>query len=46
MGRTPKVAAAAAGFLVYVWFAAVRNADLVKERKRSRHPFDGTRSVH
>jgi hypothetical protein len=46
MGRTSKVGAAAAGFLLYVWFAAVKNAGLVKERKRSRHRFDGARSVH
>jgi hypothetical protein len=35
MGRIPKAAAAALG-LVYVWFAAVKNVDLVKKRKRAR----------
>jgi hypothetical protein len=31
-----KVAAAVFGFLLYAWFAAVRNVDRVKEQKRSR----------
>jgi hypothetical protein len=31
-----KVAAGFTGFLLYAWFAAVRNVDRVKERKRSR----------
>jgi hypothetical protein len=46
MGRIPKVAGPAAALLLYVWFAAVRNADRVKERKRSRHPVDARRSLH
>jgi hypothetical protein len=33
-----KVAAAALGLVVYAWFAAVKNVDRAKERKRSRHP--------
>jgi hypothetical protein len=36
VGRIAKTAAVAAGFLVYVWFAAVKNAGPVQERKRSR----------
>jgi hypothetical protein len=31
-----KVAAAAAGLLVYTWFAAVGNVERVKKRKRAR----------
>jgi len=36
MGRMLKIAGAAAGFLLYVWFAAVKSVDRVNERKRSR----------
>jgi hypothetical protein len=36
VGRILKVAGGAVGFLLYVWFAAVKNADLVKKRKRAR----------
>jgi hypothetical protein len=36
MGRYLKVAGAAFGLLLYLWFAGVRNVDRVKERKRSR----------
>jgi hypothetical protein len=36
MGRILKVGAAATGFLVYTWFAAVRNVERVKKRKRAR----------
>jgi hypothetical protein len=36
MGRILKAAAAALGFGLYVWFAAVKNVDLVKKRKRTR----------
>jgi hypothetical protein len=36
VGRTIKVAGAAFGFLLYLWFAGVKNVDRVKERKRSR----------
>jgi hypothetical protein len=36
MGRILKVGAATLGFALYVWFAAVRNLDRVKERKRAR----------
>jgi hypothetical protein len=31
-----KIAGAAAGFLLYVWVAAVRNVERVNDRKRSR----------
>jgi hypothetical protein len=31
-----KVGAAALAFLLYTWFAAVKNLDRVKQRKRSR----------
>jgi hypothetical protein len=41
-----KAARKAAPFLLYVWFAAVKNADSVKERKRSRRRFDERRSLH
>jgi hypothetical protein len=34
--RALKIAAAVLGFLVYVWFAAVRNLPLVRLRKRLR----------
>ncbi len=46
MGRILKVGGATVGLLVYVWFAAVKNADLVKKRKRARRVFDDRRSVH
>ena len=36
VGRILKVAGAAFGLLLYLWFAGVRNVDEVKERKRSR----------
>jgi hypothetical protein len=36
MGRYLKVAGAAFGLLLYLWFAGVKNVDRVKERKRSR----------
>jgi hypothetical protein len=36
MRRLLKVGAAALGFVLYIWFAAVKNVDRVKERKRSR----------
>jgi hypothetical protein len=36
MRRMVKVVAAALGFLLYLWFAAVKNLDLVKKRKRMR----------
>jgi hypothetical protein len=35
--RILKLAAAAFGFLLYVWFAAVRFAPLAKRRKRLKH---------
>jgi hypothetical protein len=35
--RILKLAAGALGFLLYVWFAAVRFAPTVKRRKRVRH---------
>ena len=34
--RILKLVAAALAFFVYVWFAAVRNAPLVKRRKAAR----------
>jgi hypothetical protein len=46
MSRILKVAPAAAAFVLYVWFAAVKSADAVKERKRSRRRFDDDRSLH
>jgi hypothetical protein len=46
MGRILKVGGATVGLLAYVWFAAVKSADLVKERKRSRRTFDERRSLH
>jgi hypothetical protein len=46
MGRILKVGGATVGLLVYVWVAAVKNADLVKKRKRARRTFDERRSVH
>jgi hypothetical protein len=36
MARILKVGAAGLAFLLYVWFAGVRNLDRVKARKRSR----------
>jgi hypothetical protein len=36
MGRYLKVAGAAFGLLLYLWFAGVKNVDRVKERKRAR----------
>jgi hypothetical protein len=36
VGRILKVAGAAFGLLLYLWFAGTRNVDAVKERKRSR----------
>jgi hypothetical protein len=36
MGRYLKVAGAAFGLLLYLWFAGVKNVDRVKERKRPR----------
>jgi hypothetical protein len=36
MARLLKVAAAGLALVLYVWFAAVKNVDQVKERKRSR----------
>jgi hypothetical protein len=36
MGRLPKAAALALGFLVYVWVAAVRYAPGVRARKAAR----------
>jgi hypothetical protein len=41
-----KAAPKAVPFVLYVWFAAVKNADLVKERKRARRRFDEGRSLH
>jgi hypothetical protein len=46
VGRIVKTAGAAVGFLLYVWFAAVKNVDAVNERKRSRKAFDDGRSLH
>jgi hypothetical protein len=46
VGRIVKTAGVAVGFLLYVWFAAVKNVDGVKERKRSRKAFDDGRSLH
>jgi hypothetical protein len=46
MARILKVARTAAPFVLYVWFAAVKNADSVKERKRSRRRIDDRRSLH
>jgi hypothetical protein len=40
MARFAKVAGWAAVFVLYVWFAAVRNADAVKRRKRARRRLD------
>jgi len=34
--RLAKIAAALLGFLVYVWYAAVRNTPRVKRRKAAR----------
>jgi hypothetical protein len=36
VGRIIKVAGATFGFLLYLWFAGVKNVDRVKDRKRSR----------
>jgi hypothetical protein len=36
--RILKVTGAAFGFLLYVWYAAVRLAPTVKRRKRLKHP--------
>jgi hypothetical protein len=36
--RILKLTAAVFGFLLYVWYAAVRLAPSVKRRKRLRHP--------
>jgi hypothetical protein len=36
VGRILKVAGAAFGLLLYLWFAGVRNVAGVKERKRAR----------
>jgi len=36
VGRILKVGLAGLGFLLYLWVAAVKNVDLVKERKRAR----------
>jgi hypothetical protein len=36
MGRYLKVAGAAFGLLLYLWFAGVKNVDRVKERKLAR----------
>jgi hypothetical protein len=33
-----KLAGAALGFLLYVWYAAVRLAPAAKRRKRLKHP--------
>jgi hypothetical protein len=46
VGRILKAVGAAVGFLLYVWFAAVKNVDAVNERKRSRKAFDDGRSLH
>jgi hypothetical protein len=46
VGRIVKTAGAAVGFLLYVWFAAVKNVDAVNERKRLRKGFDDGRSLH
>jgi hypothetical protein len=46
MSSILKASGAAVAFVLYVWFAAVKSADLVKERKRSRHRFDDGRSLH
>jgi hypothetical protein len=35
--RILKLAAAALGFVLYVWYAAVRLAPTVKRRKRLKH---------
>jgi hypothetical protein len=40
VARIAKVAGWAAVFALYVWFAAVRNADVVKRRKRARTRLD------
>ena len=36
MARILKVGVVTVGFALYVWFAAVKNLDQVKERKRVR----------
>jgi hypothetical protein len=37
IGRILKLAAGALGFLLYVWYAAVRLAPTAKRRKRLKH---------
>jgi len=46
MERILKVAVPAAAVVLYVWFAAVKNAHSVQERKRARLRFDDRRSLH
>jgi hypothetical protein len=46
MSSILKVAPKVFPLVLYVWFAAVKNADAVKERKRSRRRFDDERSLH
>jgi hypothetical protein len=38
IGRILKLAGGALGFLLYVWYAAVRLAPSAKRRKRLKHP--------
>jgi hypothetical protein len=38
IGRILKLVGGAFGFLLYVWFAAVRLAPKAKRRKRAKHP--------
>jgi hypothetical protein len=38
IGRILKAAAGVLGFVVYVWFAAVRLAPAAKRRKGAKHP--------
>jgi hypothetical protein len=38
VGRILKVVAGVFGFLLYVWFAAVRSVPVVKRRKAARRP--------
>jgi hypothetical protein len=46
MERILKVGVSAAAVVLYVWFAAVKNAQSVQERKRARLRFDDRRSLH
>ena len=38
IGRLLKLVAGGIGFVLYVWFAAVRLAPRAKRHKRARHP--------